>query len=412
MNEHQLSDAGHYSAMQKVMQKREQRARDVYYLMAVDYATGEALDLFRKSAKHLVVAMEKYPAQSDIVEGWVERVRHAWRELERQRPWALRDKIMKILRTRTEDRPVYIIDDVRKKTPRELVTKSRTANDGIHEAKLAIGMLTASSQGLAKMAGDPKVSKDRKKLAADLKDKIDAVLSAWSSSEHQPASEPPPEKTASLRSAVIRLANENQELRPVLLPLLTQRRASRGLGYDLDVIAKGLARRGIKTVKRPNLQLGKEVLLLPSSSNPGIPGSSSIIIGLRNDERTGFWFADPGSTFSEDRDKYKGVDGEFPNKGADINNRFLIEDIAAKVLKLLGSYESAPEPESASPWSVVALDKDGYAAEVETFNSRAEAMSEARGRGGVYVVRGTQMWNEPLGQVEEHSRTAKYVFVP
>ena len=59
-------------------------------------------------------------------------------------------------------------------------------------------------------------------------------------------------------------------------------------------------------------------------------------------------------------------------------------------------------------WSVVTLDRDGYATEVEVFGAKAKAESEARDRGNCYVVKGTQMWNEPLGQVEEHDRTAPF----
>ncbi len=43
----------------------------------------------------------------------------------------------------------------------------------------------------------------------------------------------------------------------------------------------------------------------------------------------------------------------------------------------------------------------GYIAEVETFNSKAKAMAYARDIAPAYVVKGTQMWNEPIGQVEE-----------
>lgn len=48
----------------------------------------------------------------------------------------------------------------------------------------------------------------------------------------------------------------------------------------------------------------------------------------------------------------------------------------------------------------------GYVAEVETFTSKDEAIAYAKSIGGATVVRGTQMWNEPVGQVEEHDRTA------
>lgn len=69
------------------------------------------------------------------------------------------------------------------------------------------------------------------------------------------------------------------------------------------------------------------------------------------------------------------------------------------------------EQESEEAWSVVTLGKDhGYAAEVEVFSSKAKAEAKARDLGNCYVVKGTQMWNEPLGQVEEHDRTAPSKF--
>lgn len=69
--------------------------------------------------------------------------------------------------------------------------------------------------------------------------------------------------------------------------------------------------------------------------------------------------------------------------------------------------EQAAESEEA--WSVVTLGRGhGYATEVDTYSSKAKAEEEARNRGDCYVVKGTQMWNEPLGQVEEHDRDAPY----
>lgn len=71
------------------------------------------------------------------------------------------------------------------------------------------------------------------------------------------------------------------------------------------------------------------------------------------------------------------------------------------------------QQESKEAWSVVTLGKDhGYATEVDVFDSKSEAERVARDRGNCYVVKGTQMWNEPLGQVEEHDRTAPSKFFP
>lgn len=84
-------------------------------------------------------------------------------------------------------------------------------------------------------------------------------------------------------------------------------------------------------------------------------------------------------------------------------------DAADDILKDLKRQLNETEP--SETWSVVTVGKDhGYATEVDTFSSKAKAEAEARQRGNCYLVKGTQMWNEPLGQVEEHGRPAPYKF--
>lgn len=56
-------------------------------------------------------------------------------------------------------------------------------------------------------------------------------------------------------------------------------------------------------------------------------------------------------------------------------------------------------------------ERNGYIGEVETFNSKEKALAYARDIAPCYVVKGTQMWNEPIGQVEEHDKVAWYQFV-
>lgn len=60
-------------------------------------------------------------------------------------------------------------------------------------------------------------------------------------------------------------------------------------------------------------------------------------------------------------------------------------------------------------YSIVLLDRDGYAEEVlsgiETYE---EALETAQYEDFDYIVEGTQMWNEPLGQIEESRRPARY----
>lgn len=55
---------------------------------------------------------------------------------------------------------------------------------------------------------------------------------------------------------------------------------------------------------------------------------------------------------------------------------------------------------------------DGYALDVGLFSTKEAAMREAKDIGDAYVVEGTQMYNEPLGQVEEHDKPARYKYVP
>jgi hypothetical protein len=86
---------------------------------------------------------------------------------------------------------------------------------------------------------------------------------------------------------------------------------------------------------------------------------------------------------------------------------FVKEEIAREAAKEKPKEAPALSGEDGSVWSVVTLGKGhSYATEVDTFGSKAKAEAEARDRGDCYVVKGTQMWNEPLGQVEEHDRTA------
>ena len=78
-----------------------------------------------------------------------------------------------------------------------------------------------------------------------------------------------------------------------------------------------------------------------------------------------------------------------------------------KVDQLAASKAKAPTEEETGVWSVVVTGENhGYATEVDVFKSKADAERAARNRGNCYVVKGTQMWNEPLGQVEEHDRMA------
>ena len=62
-------------------------------------------------------------------------------------------------------------------------------------------------------------------------------------------------------------------------------------------------------------------------------------------------------------------------------------------------------------WSVVVME-DGYACDCEYYSQKSDAEDAARDQGDCYVVKGTQMWNEPLGQVEEIDKSAAYKYFP
>jgi len=53
-------------------------------------------------------------------------------------------------------------------------------------------------------------------------------------------------------------------------------------------------------------------------------------------------------------------------------------------------------------WSAVMTDRDGYAQEVEVFNSKSAAKAFIRDEDGDWkLVNGTQLWNKSLGRIEE-----------
>ena len=78
--------------------------------------------------------------------------------------------------------------------------------------------------------------------------------------------------------------------------------------------------------------------------------------------------------------------------------------------------EEALRLEQGSVWSVAQTgydlggddedDYQSYVGSVEVFDSKADAIAYAKDIGRATVVKGTQMWNEPMGQVEEHDRPA------
>lgn len=70
-----------------------------------------------------------------------------------------------------------------------------------------------------------------------------------------------------------------------------------------------------------------------------------------------------------------------------------------------------PEPYEEA-WSVVVLDRDGYATSVDTFDTKKQAEEHAKEQGDCYVVKGTQYWNKTLGRVEEGYRDPPTRYYP
>lgn len=82
-------------------------------------------------------------------------------------------------------------------------------------------------------------------------------------------------------------------------------------------------------------------------------------------------------------------------------------DIVADLKRQLGQQDSG------EAWSVVSVGSGhSYAEDIQVFDNKSEAEAAARRQGNCYVVKGTQMWNEPLGQVEDNTRLAPYKFFP
>lgn len=139
-----------------------------------------------------------------------------------------------------------------------------------------------------------------------------------------------------------------------------------------------------------------------------------------------FWFLSSGSMYGLLPTGTRTLEGRVPA----MEKEKAIPLIAKGVEEALKRIEAAkqkkddPEPEAEEVWSVARdgymleeageADEDhsqGYIAEVDTFTSKAKALAHAKDIAPAYLVRGTQMWNEPIGQVEEHDRQAWYQLI-
>ncbi len=100
-----------------------------------------------------------------------------------------------------------------------------------------------------------------------------------------------------------------------------------------------------------------------------------------------------------------------PDQAADNLRKFYLTMDKNSVREKFVPQESS-DGDGSMPYSTATVGKDhGYVIDVQVHDTRAEAERAAREHGGAYVMKGTQMWNEPLGQIEESDRPATYKFV-
>ena len=144
---------------------------------------------------------------------------------------------------------------------------------------------------------------------------------------------------------------------------------------------------------------------------------STFFLTFQHDKINSAWH--PGITFYWDKAKELGLVGtsnlvwsarRYEHLPLNKMERAMFNAAEDIVKDLKRQLNRASEPEEEA-WSVVTTGENhGYATDVEVYPSKAKAEAAARNQGNCYVVKGTQMWNEPLGQVEEHDRPASYKF--
>jgi len=107
------------------------------------------------------------------------------------------------------------------------------------------------------------------------------------------------------------------------------------------------------------------------------------------------------------------MDEELPREKADALLKKGLQALKAKLTKAARERDAQnAQRANDEVWSVAHTGHGhGYVTEVDTFSSKSKAMQAAKDAGGAYVMRGTQMWNEPLGQIEESNRPASYQWV-
>lgn len=240
------------------------------------------------------------------------------------------------------------------------------------------------------------------------------------------------------KSSLIRLAHENPKLRPHLLPLIT---ATWSNDTAIDEIAKMSDQSNVVRIAADKPVTAEQLDLLITKSFKRIDkairamGMGAVVtlypLGIRTNDwrgeiKGGFSFNfkhpdinpiwRPGISFYWSIGDNQGQVSSFglvwgqkevsDNTSLAQMNKAMMSITDAIVKDLQKQLEQ--KEKSDEVWSIATKDEDGYAKEVDTFESRESAEEEARDRGNCYVIKGTQMWNEPIGQVEEHDRQASY----
>ena len=131
------------------------------------------------------------------------------------------------------------------------------------------------------------------------------------------------------------------------------------------------------------------------------------------------WWVTPFNT------GYLSESGEF-NVGQPLQKQ--VQTFAQALLKVLDKYRTQFAEHDAEAdkgtWSVARdgymLEEtgdagedhsQGYIAEVRVFDSKSKALAYAKDIAPAYLVPGTQMWNEPVGQIEEEDRPVRYKLI-
>lgn len=180
-----------------------------------------------------------------------------------------------------------------------------------------------------------------------------------------------------------------------------------------------LEKLGVSSKVVSSFQMGKAYL------HVGTPVIVHLIWGHRDTDV--YWFLS-----GEDSAYGRDMPGPRSDYRGEVPLNYPVEDLARDIKQALDRLskarkvqktkeeeaQRAKDVEEEETWSVARTgydigddeegDYQGYVAQVRTFPSKERAIAYAKSVGGAAVLRGTQMVNEPLGQVEEHDRYVEY----